>query len=79
MLQPYQQRVVEERAQLEERIARLQTFCNDARFYTVERPERDRMTAQLHAMRHYSAILKERIEAFDTQPAQEASAAPAEE
>lgn len=63
-MQPYQQRVVEEAAQLDERIDRLYAFTASPDFRRIPEDERNRMIRQLRAMGAYSAILHERIEAF---------------
>jgi hypothetical protein len=63
-MQPYQQRVVEEAEQLDERIDKLFAFTDHPQFKLIPEDERDRMYRQLDAMRLYSLILHERIEAF---------------
>lgn len=63
-MQPYQQRVVEEAEQLDERIDKLFAFTEHPNFQLVPEDERDRMYRQLDAMRLYSLVLHERIEAF---------------
>jgi hypothetical protein len=69
-LQPHQQRVVNEKAELDEKILKLSAFINTfdkpySKFAALPEPERARMYAQLRAMVEYSAILGERIGAFD--------------
>jgi electron transfer flavoprotein alpha/beta subunit len=63
-MQPYQQRVVEEAEQLDERIDKLFAFTAGPQFRQVPEDERNRMLRQLRAMGAYSAVLHERIEAF---------------
>lgn len=63
-MQPYQQRVVEEKEQLNERIDKLYAFTASPNFRLVPEDERARLLRQLRAMGAYSAILHERIEAF---------------
>lgn len=63
-MQPYQQRVVEEAEQLDERIDKLFAFTEHPHFKLINQAERDRMYRQLDAMRLYSLVLHERIEAF---------------
>ena len=63
-MQPYQQRVVEEKEQLNERIDKLYAFTSSPAFRRIPEDERNRMIRQLRAMGAYSAILHERIEAF---------------
>lgn len=63
-LQPYQQRVVDEKAELDEKIEKLAGFINGDALTDVDTDERVRMFRQLVVMRHYAKILGERIEAF---------------
>ena len=63
-MQPYQQRVVEEAEQLDERIDKLFAFTEHPHFKLINQAERTRMYRQLEAMRLYSLTLHERIEAF---------------
>lgn len=63
-LQPHQQRVVEEKQALDEKIEKLGAFVNDDKFTNVETAERTRLYRQFVVMRHYSEILGERIAAF---------------
>lgn len=64
-LQDFQQRVVEEKQELDDKISRLTTFMQ--RYDYDDRAsssEHARLTSQLDLMRQYSQILKQRIEAF---------------
>jgi|GEM_PF-1049726 len=63
-LQPHQQRVVDEKAELDERLAKLRTFFDTAIFGGLDAAEQSRLRQQAHAMACYSAILGERIAAF---------------
>lgn len=63
-LLPYQQRVVEEKAELDEKIGRLRVYIASPAFSAVYAAEQDRMQEQLAAMSNYSFILGERIKAF---------------
>lgn len=64
-LQPHQQRVVEEKAELDGKIAALQEFiAKSPRWSLLIESERWRLTTQCHTMVQYSAILGERIAAF---------------
>lgn len=67
-MQPHQQRVADEKTELDVKIAALAGFINDsspgARFLTLAEAERMRLYAQHRAMVAYSAILGERIAAF---------------
>lgn len=64
-MKAYQERVVEEKKELDARIAKLDAFVNDNEAYEdLDPEEQDRLTAQRTAMGEYSDILGERIEAF---------------
>lgn len=63
-LQPHQERVIAERAELHEKIARLDAFIRSDRFTAVDIHEQVRMTMQLHFMLKYRQCLDARIEAF---------------
>lgn len=64
MLQPYQQRVIEEKAGLDEKIAKLDAFRHGQFYSTVPKNERLRLTRQYCFMKDYSNVLGERIAAF---------------
>jgi hypothetical protein len=62
---PYQQRVIDEKADLGEKIGELSDFINtNQTFMTLPKDERARMHIQLAAMRVYHQALDERIQAF---------------
>ena len=63
-LAPHQQRVVDEKAELVEKLAKLRTFIDGPHFISLIEPEQSRLRQQFHAMTAYLAILDERIEAF---------------
>lgn len=64
-LQPYQQRVVAELAELDDRIEKLSAFIvSSPVFNTLPRDERDRMTRQLRLMEELSQVLASRIAHF---------------
>lgn len=65
-LQPYQQRVVEEKIQLDERLGRLVRFieADPVVFNALPEYERGLMLAQRGAMEQYQNFLRLRIEAF---------------
>lgn len=64
-MQPHQQRVVEEKADLDVKVAALQKFIAESpMFEKLDLGERWRLTTQSHIMVQYSAILGERIQAF---------------
>jgi|DEB19_MinimDraft_2_1074335.scaffolds.fasta_scaffold25574_2 hypothetical protein len=64
MLQPHQQRVVEESQELLGRIERLQAFTDSPVFAGLDSAERDRLLRQMSAMADYATVLAERINAF---------------
>lgn len=64
VLQPYQQRVVEERDLLDARRDALSTFL-EVHAVALPPDEQERMVRQRRAMAEYSAVLAERIAAFN--------------
>ncbi len=63
-LEPHQQRVVDEKRELDERIAKLHAFQSNPIFKSLPPAEIGRLYRQENAMREYSAVLAERIQAF---------------
>ena len=65
-LQPHQQRIVDEKTELDEKLSKLTTFVNSEKFYAIvsDEDERSRLVRQQQLMFDYSAILGERIAAF---------------
>ena len=63
-LQPHQQRVIDERTELDERIAKLGAFINSPIFASLPEDERERLVEQRGHMHAYSDVLRRRIEAF---------------
>lgn len=61
---PHQQRVVDEKIALDEKMAKLDAFGDTAIFTGLPQAERERLKRQAVAMREYSDILGERIAAF---------------
>ncbi|KVN31814.1 hypothetical protein WJ63_06680 [Burkholderia pyrrocinia] len=61
----YQQRVIDEREQLAERLGRLERFVASPRFMELHRCDRFLLSAQLGAMKQYEQLLQERIWRFD--------------
>lgn len=65
MTQPYQQRVIDEKEELDSRLAKLSIFLDSDTFETLVDPtERFRLKKQARIMREYSDILAERIAHF---------------
>lgn len=64
VLQPYQQRVVWEKEELDERRESLGRFKNSVAFARLPWQEQERLNTQAHLMTALSAVLGARIEAF---------------
>ena len=60
----HQERVVTEKAELDEKIDKLDIFRSGSIFPTLPTEEQDRLNIQLSIMRQYSGILADRIAAF---------------
>lgn len=63
-MEPHQERVVAELADLQGKIDRLETFFKTTIYNSLEKAETDRLVRQLHHMEAYADILRERIAAF---------------
>ena len=63
-LQPHQQRVVEEKRDLDEKTGRLAAFLETKTYDALVPEERGRLRSQLFYMRRYADVLGERIAAF---------------
>lgn len=63
-LQPHQQRVVDEKAELDEKLAKLSAFFDTPIYAGLSNAEQHRLHGQSVAMKAYSDILGQRIEAF---------------
>ena len=64
-MQPHEQRVVDEREELDGKIGKLCDFIGSSKIYkALPEPEQSRLTVQLHYMQGYSHILHERIRNF---------------
>lgn len=57
----FKQRLVEEKAQLNERIEKLEAFQSSEKFNEIDPVQMTLLNCQVHAMRTYSQILLERI------------------
>lgn len=60
-LQPHQQRVIDEKSELDEKRGELEAFLRTAQSPAAPMDEQKRMNRQLEVMSLYSAILDERI------------------
>lgn len=69
-LPPHQQRVLDEKRELDEKLQKLTAFISSEKFSTIvqDEAERGRLVCQEETMKDYSAILAERIEAFGAAP-----------
>jgi len=63
-MQPHQQRVVDEKRELDEKREKLGRFKNSDVFAELMWQEQERLNTQAHIMTMYSAILGERIANF---------------
>ena len=64
-LEPHQYRLLNERAELRDRLEKLLTFINCAAFRSVPPAERDRLQRQANHMGEYLNVLNERVEAIE--------------
>lgn len=64
-LQPHQERVLEEKRELDEKIRKLTVFIASARIAQVSLAESRRLYRQLQHMLDYSRVLEDRINAFE--------------
>jgi len=64
VIPPHQQRVLDEKKDLDEKSGKLNAFFNTAIFDKLSGEEKDRMHRQYEFMVQYSAVLGERIAAF---------------
>lgn len=63
-LAPHQQRVVDEKAELDEKLTKLEAFFESPIYNKLDCSERKRLQLQASFMRAYSDVLGERIVAF---------------
>lgn len=64
-MSPHQQRVVDEKAELDGRIERLASFLRSERAFNVEQMEALRLERQLDLMEQLSELLGDRISNFE--------------
>jgi len=62
--QPHQQRVIDEKGELDQRRKKLESFYSTSLFHSLPESEQSLLLRQGVAMRNYSEILGERIAAF---------------
>ncbi len=63
-MKPYQERVIEEKAELDIKREALNAFIDSDRFDTIERNEQQWLVVQADAMTTYSCVLSQRIQNF---------------
>ena len=63
-IEPYQQRVIDEKKELDEKREKLELFFVTSKFTKLDQAEQDRLTIQSKIMEAYSDILQLRIVAF---------------
>lgn len=63
-MEAFQTRVIEEKAELDEKIEKLQAFFGTDIYPTLDTAEQMRLQMQHHLMTGYSLVLQQRIEAF---------------
>ena len=63
-MQAFQERVVAEKTELDEKIVKLDSFRAGKTFRTLPEDEQDRLNRQLSFMQQYSGVLADRIAAF---------------
>lgn len=68
-MQPHQQRVVDEKAELSEKLEKLETFTGGSIYADLPASEQMRLSRQLLIMQLYEQVLAERIGAFPAEPA----------
>ena len=65
--QPHEQRVVDEKEEVSERLAKLLSFFQGPIFPKLGEAERSRLRNQARFMDGYAAVLEERIDAFSAE------------
>lgn len=63
-MQPHQQRVVDEKAELCDKLSKLETFIGGSIYVELPASEQSRLSRQLLIMQLYEQVLAERIAAF---------------
>ena len=63
-MEAHQERVVQEKSELDAKLEKLQSFFQTDTFDQLDTSEQDRLIRQSKVMKEYSAILQERISAF---------------
>jgi hypothetical protein len=69
IMEYFQRRVVEEKAQLDAKLAKLRSFMNGSVFPTLPGDDQDLLSEQANLMQQYSDVLNRRIERFSARQA----------
>jgi hypothetical protein len=64
-LKPHQKRVIQEKAELSEKLEKLEAFHNTATYKGLPQAEQFRLARQVYIMKLYEQVLAERISAFN--------------
>ncbi len=67
-MQPYQERVITEKQELDDKLTKLEAFLQSKIFPTLSPDEQGRLEDQATIMKQYSEILGKRIAAFGVTP-----------
>jgi hypothetical protein len=63
-MEPYQDRVLNEKAELDAKLGKLQAFLNTSTFGSLDVDEQERLRKQAGIMQEYSAVLADRLAHF---------------
>ena len=63
-METWQQRVVDEKKELGDRITKLETFIESPAYQVAAEPEQARLRRQHHHMKRYYEVLQERVDAW---------------
>jgi len=64
-MEPHQERVITEKAELSEKVSKLETFLDGAVYASLPAGEQMRLSRQYLIMQLYEQVLSERIGAFE--------------
>lgn len=64
MMQLHQQRVINEKSELSEKLSKLESFLSSPLFSTISGAEQAKLSRQFLIMQLYEQVLSERISAF---------------
>jgi hypothetical protein len=75
-MEDWQQRVLDEKRELGDKIVRLDTFIGSPGYNVLHEPEQARLRRQHYHMKHYYQVLQERVDAWKPQRAPPTNASP---